>query len=104
VATVSGLLHPWRAPRDVAVEAPLASKLLVTALIVGVTYYAGAWIGFTTTFPGMGTARRHIFWPPNVILLAALVVTPVRWWWHARPGAHAGRLGAAGPDGRTVHG
>ena len=81
MATVSGLLHPWRAPRDV-VEAPLASKLLVAALIVGVAYYAGAWIGFTTTFPGVGTARRHIFWPPNVILLAALVVTPVRWWWH----------------------
>jgi PAS domain S-box-containing protein len=58
-----------------------AARLLLTALIVGVAYYAGVWIGLTTAFPGPDSARRHLFWPPNVILLAALLVTPPRWWW-----------------------
>jgi PAS domain S-box-containing protein len=67
-------------------------RLLVTALIVGVAYYAGAWIGFTTVFPDAGIARRHLFWPPNVILLAALLVTPVRWWWPCGLAAFAAHL------------
>jgi PAS domain S-box-containing protein len=69
-----------------------ARTLLVTALIVGVAYYVGVWIGFTTAFPGPDTARRHIFWPPNVILLAALLVTPVRWWWPCSLTAFAAHL------------
>jgi hypothetical protein len=32
----------------VAARAPLGSILLATALIVGVAYYVGAWVGFTT--------------------------------------------------------
>ena len=69
-----------------------AARLLVTALIVGVAYYAGAWVGFTTTFPGPGSARRHIFWPPNVILLAALLVTAPRWRWPCSLTAFAAHL------------
>jgi signal transduction histidine kinase len=61
-------------------------------LIVGVAYYAGAWVGFTTAFPGPGSARRHLFWPPNVILLAALLVTPPRWWWPCSLTAFAAHL------------
>jgi signal transduction histidine kinase len=68
------------------------TRLLVTALIVGVAYYAGVWIGFATAFPGPGSARRHIFWPPNVILLAAFLVTPVRWWWPCSLTAFAAHL------------
>jgi PAS domain S-box-containing protein len=66
--------------------------LLVTALIVGVVYYAGVWVGFATAFPGPGSARRHIFWPPNVILLAALLVTPARWWLPCSLSAFAAHL------------
>jgi two-component system, LuxR family, sensor kinase FixL len=69
-----------------------AARLPVTALIVGVAYYAGAWVGFTTAFPGPGSARRHIFWPPNVILLAALLATPARWWWPCSLTAFAAHL------------
>jgi PAS domain S-box-containing protein len=69
-----------------------AARLLLTALIVGVAYYAGVWIGFTTAFPGPDSARRHLFWPPNVILLAALLITPVRWWWSCSLTAFAAHL------------
>src|SRR5437660_3019130 len=48
------------------------------ALLVFAAYYLGAKIGFALTF------RPHpvsVLWPPNSILLAALLLTPVRIWW-----------------------
>src|SRR5437588_3397814 len=48
------------------------------ALCVFVGYYLGAKIGFALTL------RPHpasVLWPPNSILLAALLLTPVRVWW-----------------------
>src|SRR5437762_7456549 len=45
---------------------------------VALAYYLGAKIGFALTF------RPHpvsVLWPPNSILLAALLLTPVRVWW-----------------------
>jgi integral membrane sensor domain MASE1 len=69
-----------------------ARRLVITALLVGVAYFAGTWVGFTTAFPGPDSARRHIFWPPNVILLAALLVTPTQWWWLCSLAAFAAHL------------
>src|SRR5438874_2809742 len=49
-----------------------------TALLVALAYYLGAKIGFALTL------RPHpisVLWPPNSILLAALLLTPVRVWW-----------------------
>ncbi len=48
------------------------------SLLVAVAYYVGAKIGFALTL------RPHpvsVLWPPNSILLAALLLTPVRIWW-----------------------
>jgi two-component system, LuxR family, sensor kinase FixL len=48
------------------------------ALLVALAYYLGAKIGFALTL------RPHpisVLWPPNSILLAALLLTPVRFWW-----------------------
>ena len=48
------------------------------ALLVALGYYLGAKIGFALTF------RPHpisVLWPPNAILLAALLLTPLRVWW-----------------------
>src|SRR5438045_5873449 len=48
------------------------------ALCVFVGYYLGAKLGFALTF------RPHpvsILWPPNSILAAALLLTPLRIWW-----------------------
>src|SRR5437762_5735708 len=51
---------------------------MVTGLWVFVGYYLGAKLGFALTF------RPHpvsILWPPNSILAAALLLTPLRFWW-----------------------
>src|SRR5437762_2144779 len=48
------------------------------ALLVFAAYYLGAKIAFALTL------RPHpvsVLWPPNSILLAALLLTPVRVWW-----------------------
>src|ERR1044072_4060644 len=52
-----------------------ASRLIVSAALVFAGYYFGAKIGFALTF------RPHpvsVLWPPNSILLAALLLTPYR--------------------------
>jgi two-component system sensor kinase FixL len=49
-----------------------------SALFVFAAYYIGAKIGFALTF------KPHpisVLWPPNAILLAALLLTPTRVWW-----------------------
>src|SRR5258708_39268291 len=50
----------------------------VIVLLVAIGYYAGPRIGFLFTPPQTPTAA---FWPPNAILLAAFLITPVRKWW-----------------------
>src|SRR5687767_12366532 len=50
----------------------------LAAVMVGVGYYVGARIGFALTFEPHPVST---LWPPNSILLAALVLTPFRWWW-----------------------
>ena len=47
-------------------------------LVVAVAYYVGAKIGFALTFQPHPIS---VLWPPNSILLAALLLTPVRIWW-----------------------
>src|SRR6266576_1418461 len=52
--------------------------VVAIALFVFAGYFLGAKIGFALTF------RPHpvsVLWPPNSILLAALLLTPVRIWW-----------------------
>lgn len=48
------------------------------AFLVAIGYYAGTKVGFLLTPAHMATAT---FWPPNAILLAAFLLTPVRMWW-----------------------
>src|SRR5438445_9826286 len=48
------------------------------ALLVFAAYYIGARIGFALTFQPHPVS---ILWPPNSILAAALLLTPVRIWW-----------------------
>src|SRR5437667_660696 len=53
-------------------------RIASIGLSVALAYYLGAKIGFALTF------RPHpvsVLWPPNSILLAALLLTPVRVWW-----------------------
>jgi PAS domain S-box-containing protein len=57
---------------------PLDSRTLVTALLVFVGYYLGARIGFALTFQPHPVS---VLWPPNAVLVAALLLTPPRAWW-----------------------
>jgi signal transduction histidine kinase len=47
-------------------------------VLVAAGYFAGTRIGFALT---PGDMPIGMFWPPNAILLAALVLAPVRLWW-----------------------
>src|SRR6201988_41110 len=53
------------------------ARVLRVMLIVGVAYYVGARIGLAHT---MKTQPVSTLWPPNAILLAALLLTPPRIW------------------------
>ena len=50
-----------------------------TLLAVAVAYYVGAQLGFILRFP---PTTPSVLWPPNSILTATLLLTPVRRWWH----------------------
>ncbi|BES73114.1 hypothetical protein RE428_41320 [Marinobacter nanhaiticus D15-8W] len=54
------------------------SKAIVLACLTGILYFIGAWVGVTQTITPDGIA---IIWPPNAVLLTALLITPRREWW-----------------------
>ena len=53
-------------------------RLLAIGLLVFAGYYLGAKIGFALTFKPYPVS---VLWPPNSILVAALLLTPPRIWW-----------------------
>src|SRR5213083_877200 len=56
----------------------VSGRVALVALSVAAAYYAGAHVGFLLRFPG---SPLSIIWPPNAILLAALLLVPTRQWW-----------------------
>src|ERR1700755_1375288 len=63
--------------RSESAQGRLDYRAFFAALLVFAAYYLGAKIGFALTF------RPHpvsVLWPPNSILLAALILTPPRSW------------------------
>jgi signal transduction histidine kinase len=77
------------APGGGPAAAPAAWWPLAAALVVGLGYYAGARIGLALTYMPFPLA---VLWPPNALLLAALALAPVRWWWALLLGALAAHL------------
>jgi PAS domain S-box-containing protein len=59
-------------------SAPFDWHLPVIGLCVFVGYYLGAKVGFALTFKPYPVS---VLWPPNSILVAALLLTPPRIWW-----------------------
>ena len=55
-----------------------ALRRVLAALVVASAYYVGAQIGFGLTFQPHPVST---LWPPNSILFAALLLSPVRSWW-----------------------
>jgi PAS domain S-box-containing protein len=70
--------------RQSAYQVARAMRPLRTALIVGLAYYLGARIGFALT---LKPSPVSTLWPPNSILLAAFLLTPVSSWWAILSGA-----------------
>src|SRR5215510_8877628 len=66
------------APNENIRSALFDRHLLITGLWVFAGYYLGCKVGFSLTF------RPHpvsVLWPPNSVLVAALLLTPPRNWW-----------------------
>ena len=59
-------------------SAPFGWRMPVIGLCVFVGYYVGAKVGFALTFHPYPVS---VLWPPNSILVAALLLTPPRIWW-----------------------
>src|SRR6059058_6503385 len=59
-------------------SAPAEWRLPVIGLCVFAGYYLGAKLGFALTFHPYPVS---VLWPPNSILVAALLLTPPRIWW-----------------------
>lgn len=53
-------------------------SVLLGGLLVCIGYYLGAKLGFSLT---LHPRPVSVMWPPNSILLAALLLTPTRLWW-----------------------
>lgn len=64
--------------RETSVPATRALRTVGLALLVGISYYVGTRLGFALTPSGQPNST---FWPPNAILLAALLLAPRRTWW-----------------------
>ena len=67
----------WRTPGE-TFSLQLNREVRWTALFVFVGYYLGAKLGFALTFHPHPVS---VLWPPNAILLGALLLTPSRAWW-----------------------
>jgi signal transduction histidine kinase len=53
-------------------------RTFLLALLVAISYYTGTQLGFSFT---PSQTPISTFWPPNAILLAALLLAPTRLWW-----------------------
>ena len=73
-AAAQGLTPPARSPVFVSVLLRQAAL----SLVVAIAYYGGVHLGMALTF---ATEAVSTLWPPNAILLTALLFTPLRTWW-----------------------
>src|SRR6478735_4414836 len=51
---------------------------LLGGFLVCIGYYVGAKLGFALT---LHPRPVSVMWPPNAVLTAALVLSPIRYWW-----------------------
>src|SRR5213080_285255 len=71
-----GVQAPSQKPR--VWNVPFDFRTIVTGACVFIGYYLGARIGLALTFQPHPVS---VLWPPNSILVAALLLTPARIWW-----------------------
>src|SRR5262249_43444623 len=71
----------WQSPpsqQTGSTSATTGPSAIRVGVLVFIGYYLGARVGFALTFHPHPIS---VFWPPNSILLAALLLTPARIWW-----------------------
>src|SRR6476646_4146369 len=66
------------APNEMTRSALFDRHLLIIGLCVFAGYYLGCKVGFSLTFKPHPVS---VLWPPNSVLVAALLLTPPRNWW-----------------------
>jgi PAS domain S-box-containing protein len=64
--------------RPAARDSTSRAQLALAAVAVAIAYYAGARLGFLLTFQPYPVS---VLWPPNALLMAALLLMPARHWW-----------------------
>src|SRR5262245_34379616 len=74
----SVITRGWEEWRQASPRMPEAIRLAGLALLLAVGYYVGALFGKSLRFPD---SHLSLIWPPTAILLAALLLTPMRVWW-----------------------
>jgi two-component system, LuxR family, sensor kinase FixL len=80
--TIGAIERELTYKESAALDAPFAARppvqVWITAALVCLGYFIGTKIGFALTFKPHPIST---LWPPNAILLAALVLTAPRFWW-----------------------
>ena len=74
----AGVIHDGAATARDSDRAASSIRTIQVALLVSLAYYVGAKIGVGLTLQPHPVST---LWPPNAILLAGLLLTPVRSWW-----------------------
>ncbi len=57
---------------------PTRPQTLLTVFFVGIAYYLGAKLGISLSIPPNGISA---FWPPNTVILAAILLSNHQRWW-----------------------
>ncbi len=78
-------------PSVVKFALPSENSVWLTAALVSLGYFIGVKIGFALTFQPHPIST---LWPPNSILLAALLITKPRYWWLLLTAAFPAHLAA----------
>jgi integral membrane sensor domain MASE1 len=74
-------------------------RTALPALLVSAGYYVGALIAYKLRFPSL---RISVIWPPNAVLLVALLLAPARTWWVWLLAAFAAQFVGATQHGTPV--
>jgi PAS domain S-box-containing protein len=82
---------PQGISRVVERQARFSYRTLLIGCLVAFGYFIGAKVGLALTFHPHPVS---VMWPPNSILLAALLLTPVRLWWFVLLAAFPAHLAA----------
>src|SRR4051794_3845660 len=80
-------------------KAPAPYRTAAYVIVVALGYYAGTRVGFALTRSGMPIST---FWPPNAIVLAFLVLSPLDLWWKIVLGLIPVHLLAQLPNGVPI--